>query len=89
MGCDATAWAATLLAAGGAPLTVDDVPLAAIEAIGADVVVAVEVKRTVWNHWNLMAEASKRTMDLRFASTSDREAIVSMVVERPSVCPWR
>jgi hypothetical protein len=81
LGADATAWAATLLGAGGAPLTVDDVPLAAIEAIGADVVAAVEVKRSVWNHWNLMAEASKQTMDLRFATTSDREAVVSMVVD--------
>ena len=81
LGADPTAWAATLLGAGSAPLTVDDVPLAAVEAIGADVVAAVEVKRAVWNHWNLMAEASKQTMDLRFASTSDREAVVSMVVD--------
>jgi hypothetical protein len=81
VGADVTAWAAALLGAGGAPLTVDDVPLAAIEAIGADVVAAVEVKRAVWNHWNLLAEASKQTMDLRFATTSDREAVVSMVVD--------
>ena len=51
-------------------------PLAAIEAIGADVVAAVGVKRAVWTHWNLMAEASKQTMDLRFATTEDREAVV-------------
>ncbi|QBR94342.1 conjugal transfer protein [Nocardioides euryhalodurans] len=81
LGADATAWAATLLGAGGAPLTVDDVPLAVIEAIAADVVAAVEVKRAVWTHWNLMAEASKQTMDLRFATTSDREAVIAMVVE--------
>lgn len=81
LGADATAWAATLLGAGGAPLSVDDVPLAAIEAIAADVVASVEVKRAVWTHWNLMAEASKQTMDLRFATTSDREAVVSMVVD--------
>jgi conjugative relaxase-like TrwC/TraI family protein len=81
LGADATTWAATLLGADGTTLTVDDVPLAAIEAIGAEVVAAVEVKRAVWNHWNLMAEASKQTMDLRFATTSDREAVVSMVVE--------
>src|SRR3954454_3436907 len=36
LGADATAWAARLLGAGGALLTVDDVPLAAIEAIAAD-----------------------------------------------------
>lgn len=78
---DATAWAATLLGAAGAPLTVDEVPLVAIEAIAADVVAAVEVKRAVWTHWNLLAEASKQTMDLRFATTSDREAVVAMVVD--------
>ena len=81
LGTDTTAWAATLLGAGGPPLTVDDVPLAAIGAIAADVVAAVEVKRAVWTHWNLMAEASKHTMDLRFATTSDREAVVSLVVD--------
>ena len=62
-------------------LTVDDVPLAAIEAISADVVAAVAVKRAVWTHWNLMAEASKQTMDLRFATTEDREAVVGLVVD--------
>ncbi|MEQ7845807.1 MobF family relaxase [Nocardioides kribbensis] len=81
LGADATAWAATLLGVGGAPLTVDDVPLAAIEAIAADVVAAVELRRAVWTHWNLMAEASKQTMDLRFATTADREAVVAMVVD--------
>ncbi|THI92802.1 conjugal transfer protein [Nocardioides sp.] len=81
LGADATAWAATLLGAGGAPLTVDDVPLAAIEAIAADVVAAVEVKRAVWTHWNLLAEASNQTVGLRFAITTDREAVVAMVVE--------
>lgn len=81
LGADATAWAATLLGAGGPRLNADDVPLAAIEAIATDVVTAVEVKRAVWTHWNLMAEASKQTMDLRFATTSDREAVVTMVVD--------
>lgn len=81
LGADATAWASTLLGLSGSPLTVDDVPLTAIEAVAADVVAAVEVKRAVWTHWNLTAEASKQTMDLRFATTSDREAVVSMVVD--------
>ena len=59
----------------------DDVPLAAIEAIGADVVAAVSVKRSAWTHWNLLAEASKQTMDLRFTGTADREAALAMVVD--------
>ncbi len=81
LGTEATAWTTTLLGSTSQPLTVDDVSLAAVEAIGADVVAAVSVKRAVWNHWNLMAEASKQTMDLRFATTEDREAIVAMVVD--------
>ena len=81
LGVDATAWAASFVGVPGKPLTIDDVPAAAIEAIATDVVTAVAVKRAVWTHWNLMAEASKQTMDLRFASTSDREAVVAMVVD--------
>jgi len=81
-GDDATAWAATIVARNGAvPLKVADVPLAAIESLGADVVRAVSVKRSTWTHWNLLAEASRQTMDLRFASTTDREAVVGMVVD--------
>ena len=81
LGTEATAWTTTLLGSAAQPLAVDDVPLAAVEAIGADVVAAVSVKRAVWNRWNLMAEASKQTMDLRFATTEDREAVVAMVVD--------
>ena len=35
----------------------------------------------MWTHWNLLAEASKQTMDLRFTGTADREAVVAMVVD--------
>ncbi len=62
-------------------MTVDDVPSAAIEAIATNVVAAVAVKRAVWTHWNLLAEASRQTMGLRFATTVDREAVISIVVE--------
>lgn len=81
LGTEPTSWAATLVGGPGRSLTVDQVPLRVIEAIGADVVAAVSVKRSVWTHWNLLAEASKQTMDLRFASTGDREAVVGMVVD--------
>ena len=79
LGVDATEWAATLARTRGNLLTVDDV--GAIEAIATNVVTAVAAKRAVWTHWNLMAEASKQTMDLRFATTSERERCVSMVVD--------
>lgn len=79
---DANAWTATIVARNGAgPLKVTDVPLAAIEALGADVVRAVSVKRSTWTHWNLLAEASRQTMDLRFASSTDREAAVGMILD--------
>ena len=81
VGGDATAWASTLLGAVAGPLRIADLPLQAVEAIAADVVAAVSIKRSVWNHWNLMAEASKQTMDLRFATTADREAAIAMVVD--------
>lgn len=81
VGTDATTWASTLLGATGLPLSVDDVPLQALHALAADVVAAVSLKKSVWNHWNLMAEASRQTMDLRFATTADREAVVGMIVD--------
>jgi hypothetical protein len=82
LGGGTNSWTATIVARNGAvPLKVTDVPLVAIEALGADVVHAVSVKRSTWTHWNLLAEAARQTMDLRFASTTDREAVVGMVVD--------
>lgn len=81
LGTEPTAWSQSVIAREGDPLTAEDVPLAAIEAIGAEVVAAVSVKRAVWTHWNLMAEAAKQTMDLRFATTEDREAVVGLIVD--------
>ena len=77
-----TAWATALVDRSTlAPLSVDDVPLDAVEALGSGVVRAVSVKRATWTHWNLLAESSRQTMDLRFASTADREIVVGMIVD--------
>lgn len=81
VGDDTTAWASTLTGADGTPLRTEDVPLQALGAIATDVVAALSVKRSVWTHWNLMAEASKQTMDLRFATTGDREKAIAMIVD--------
>jgi conjugative relaxase-like TrwC/TraI family protein len=82
IGGKAHLWAASLvIRSASEPLTAADVPLAAVHSLAADVVDAVSVKRSTWTHWNLLAEASKQTMDLRFASTTDREAIVAMIVD--------
>lgn len=81
LGTDPTGWSQSLIGRDGDVLTAEDVPLAAIEVIGAEVVAAVSVKRAVWTHWNLMAEAAKQTMDLRFATTEDREAVLGLIVD--------
>lgn len=81
LGAEPTGWSQKVIGRVGDLLTAEDVPLAAIEAIGAEVVAAVAVKRAVWTHWNLMAEAAKQTMDLRFATTEDREAVLGLVVD--------
>ncbi|WP_082575348.1 MULTISPECIES: MobF family relaxase [unclassified Nocardioides] len=81
LGRDATAWASTVIGELNMPLVAEDVPLAAVEAIAGDVVAVIGVKRATWGHWNLMAEATKQTMDLRFATTADREAVLGTVVD--------
>lgn len=58
-----------------------DLPLDTIGALGLHVVRAVGERRTTWRHWNLVAEAARQTMQYRFASASDREAVVGLVVE--------
>ncbi len=81
LGTDPTRWAQTLVGRDPDALTVDDVPPTAIQTIADDVVAAVSVKRAVWTHWNLVAEAAKQTMDLRFATTTDREAVAGLIVD--------
>ncbi|GAA1761569.1 hypothetical protein GCM10009795_005020 [Nocardioides hankookensis] len=81
LGAEPTGWSLSVIGRDGDLLTAEDVPMPAIEAIGAEVVAAVSVKRAVWTHWNLLAEAAKQTMDLRFATTEDREAVVGLIVD--------
>jgi conjugative relaxase-like TrwC/TraI family protein len=79
---DVSAWVSSMKGRGpSAPMRAQEVPRALIEAIGVDVIEQVSVKRSVWTHWNLMAEASRQTMGLRFATAADREAIVGLIVE--------
>ncbi|WP_299088473.1 MobF family relaxase [uncultured Microbacterium sp.] len=82
LGEDATPWASTVTA-NDAPLLLraDDVPLDVVAALGRSVVETVGEKRSTWRRWNLTAEAARQTMPYRFVSTSDREAIVGMVVD--------
>jgi conjugative relaxase-like TrwC/TraI family protein len=62
-------------------LRAEDLPLEAVEALGLSVMAAVSEKRATWRHWNLTAEAARQTMPYRFASASDREAVVGLIVD--------
>ncbi|RXZ70315.1 MobF family relaxase [Agromyces albus] len=89
LGTDASNWAYTATAnPAQQALRAEDVPLVEIAALGANVLAAVSKKRATWRHWNLAAEAARQTMRYRFASASDRDAVVGLVVdaaERASV----
>ncbi|AZH80465.1 conjugal transfer protein [Microbacterium sp. Y-01] len=83
LGEDATTWATHLIRAGHGQvvLRADDLPFQQIAVIGQAVVEQVGVRRSTWRRWNLHAEASRQTMGLRFASTTDREAVIGMIVD--------
>jgi conjugative relaxase-like TrwC/TraI family protein len=72
-----------LTVAGSSPvlLRAEDLPREALDALGASVMTAVSEKRATWRHWNLTAEAARQTMPYRFASASDREAVVGLIVD--------
>ena len=87
---DATGWARDLTA-NDAPLLLraDDIPLEVIASLGQSVVDVVGEKRSTWRRWNLTAEAARQTMGYRFASTTDREAIVGLVVDAAEAASLR
>jgi len=90
LGKNATSWARTVTAS-DAPLLLraDDVPLDVIGTLGQSVVDVVGEKRSTWRRWNLTAESARQTMRYRFASTSDREAIVGLVVDAAEAASLR
>lgn len=64
-----------------AMVRLEQIPADLIDEIGRSVVAEVERKRATWRHWNLWAEASRQTMHWRFPNASEREAVVSTIVE--------
>lgn len=91
LGEDCTTWASILLGSGvphGA-LRADDLLLDQVAQIGDVVVSQVGVKRSTWRRWNLHAEASRQTMGLRFASVTDREAVIGMIVDAAETASLR
>ncbi|WP_313366566.1 MobF family relaxase [Microbacterium sp.] len=82
LGRDASEWVREAIPAAPARvLRADDLPLDEIEKIGRAVMEAVGEKRSTWHRWNRTAEAARQTMEYRFATTRDREAVSGMVVD--------
>ena len=83
LGEDATAWASTLTTKHrpAALLRADDFPLTVVEELGAEVMRVVGESRATWRRWNLSAEAARQLMEVRFATTVDREAVQGLVVD--------
>ncbi len=88
---DATSWAEHLLAAGKRPLLIhaNDVTVEEISVAGGAVVEQVQSKRSTWRRWNLYAQACRQTMGLRFATTTDRETLVELIVQAAEVASLR
>lgn len=81
-GEDVTSWASTAATTSPAPmLRAEDAPREVIAEIGSRVMTSVSEKRATWRHWNLAAEAARQLAQQRFASASDRAAIIGLVVD--------
>lgn len=87
---DPTGWARALLARGARGdtnrlarglLHADDVSREAVAEVARATVGAISQKRSTWRHWNLWAEASRQTMEWRFATVGEREQAVGKIVE--------
>lgn len=82
LGRDATTWTSAAPANSSAlVMRAEDVPPQTVRSLGLSVMTAVSENRCTWRHWNLTAEATRQMMHLRFASASDREAVLGLVVD--------
>ena len=70
-------------------LRAEDLRREVIETLGLSVMKAVSDKRSTWRHWNLTAEAARQTMQHRFRSASDREAVIGLVVDAAELASLR
>ena len=90
LGQDAANWAQHILASGADPVVrAEDMSRDELVALAQAVVEQVQEKRSTWGRWNLSAEASRQTMALRFASTSDREAVIGLVTDAAEAASLR
>ncbi|WP_254774012.1 MobF family relaxase [Microbacterium sp. cf046] len=83
LGQDATGWANALRANSKpqALMRAVDFPPDLVAAMGTNVMTAVAEKRTTWRRWNLVAEAARQTMPVRFVSASDRVMVVEQIAD--------
>jgi len=82
LGQDPASWVQHVLASGSDPvLRAEDVSRDELVALAQAVVERVQEKRSTWGRWNLSAEASRQTMGLRFATVSDREAVIGLITD--------
>ncbi|WP_281274846.1 MobF family relaxase [Georgenia muralis] len=83
VGGDPTAWARILTTTRepARALTGESVPMFLVDQAAADVVEAVAERRSTWRHWNLWAEASRRTMGWRFVAAADREQVIALITD--------
>jgi conjugative relaxase-like TrwC/TraI family protein len=88
---DAPTWAQQLLATSTRPpvLRAEEVALDDVAALGQVVVEQVGMKRSTWSRWNLHAEASRQTMGLRFATITDREAVIGLITDAAEAASLR
>lgn len=84
LGQDATTWAQHVLAQGSseARLRADDLDTGQVADIAAVVLMEVGDRRATWTRWNLHAEAMRQLMEVRFATTGDRTAVLDQIVAR-------
>ena len=78
-----TTWATRIIAGSTRSplLRAEGLSLDVLEDMGRTVVDVVGAKRSTWRRWNLHAEASRQLMDVRFTSTTDREAVLGLIVD--------
>ena len=64
-----------------ASLGIGEIDAAAMDALAEAVLTGVEQRRATWNRWNLHAEASRATRDLRLTGDGTRQQLNAVVVQ--------
>ncbi|TSD65707.1 AAA family ATPase [Aeromicrobium piscarium] len=82
LGSNPTGWSRSVVGhEAKTTLCAENVQFDMVTEVGRQVVAVVGERRSTWRHWNLWAEASRQTMEWRFTTPRDREAVVAMIVD--------